>query len=132
MNTAYRYNRFYPDKPGNLAFAEAYNGLTHQEPTNWAWQASLACQFIFEALKRTSGRTEGAALAAEMQGLQVASPFAVADTITMRASDHTIIGYPLAWGHTVPKLPFVEGFSAPDWSEVVELESQWKAGKGYV
>ena len=89
MNTAYRYNRFYPDKPGNLAFAEAYNGLTKQEPTNWAWQANLACQFIFEALKRTGGKTDGTALAAEMQGLQVASPFAVADTITMRASDHT-------------------------------------------
>lgn len=132
MNTAYRYNRFYPDKPGNLAFAEAYNGLTKQEPTNWAWQASLACQFVFEALKRTGGKTEGTALAAEMQGMQVASPFAVADTITMRASDHTIVGYPLAWGRTVPKLPFVEGFSAPDWSEVIELESQWKAGKGYV
>ncbi len=132
MNTAYRYNRFYPDKPSNLAFAEAYNGLTKQEPTNWAWQASLACQFIFEALRRTGGKTEGAALAAEMQGLQVASPFAVADTITMRANDHTIIGYPLAWGRTVTKLPFVEGFSAPDWAEVVELEGQWKAGKGYV
>jgi len=67
-----------------------------------------------------------------MQGMQVASPFAVADGITMRAADHTIIGYPLAWGRTVPKLPFVENFSAPDWSEVIELEGQWKAGKGYV
>ena len=58
MNTAYRYNRFYPDKPGNTAFAEAYNGLVKQEPTNWAWQNSLACQFIVEALKRTGGKTD--------------------------------------------------------------------------
>lgn len=131
MNTAYRYNRFYPDKPGNVAFADAYSKIANQEPTNWAWQNSLACQFIFEALKRTGGKTDGAALAAEMKGMQVQSPFAVDDAITMRGSDHTIIGYPIAWGRTVPKLPYVENFSAPAWGEVIELETQWKAGKGY-
>jgi branched-chain amino acid transport system substrate-binding protein len=131
MNTAYRYNRFYPDKPSNIAFADAYNKLTSQEPTNWAWQNSLACQFITEALKRTGGKTDGAALAAELKGMQVQSPFAVADTITMRESDHTVIGYPIAWGRTVSKLPYVENFSAPPWSEVIELETQWKASKGY-
>ncbi|MBC7800762.1 MAG: ABC transporter substrate-binding protein, partial [Gemmatimonadaceae bacterium] len=102
MNTAYRYNRFYPDKPGNVAFAEGYNKIAGQEPTNWAWQNALACQLIFEALKRTGGKTDGMAMATEMKGMQVQSPFAVADTITMRASDHTIIGYPVAWGRTVP------------------------------
>ncbi len=132
MNTAYRYNRFYPDKPGNLAFAEAYNKLTNQEPTNWAWQNSLACQFIFEALKRTGGKTDGAALAAELKGMKVQSPFAVEDAITMRDTDHTIIGYPVAWGRTVTKLPYVEGFSPVAWSEIIEFETQWKASKGYV
>ena len=63
--------------------------------------------------------------------MQVKSPFAVDDTITMRASDHTIIGYPVAWGRTVPKLPYVEDFTPVAWSEIVELEAQWKAGKGY-
>jgi len=131
MNTAYRYNRFYPDRPGNLAFAEAYSKLTSQEPTNWAWQNSLACQFIFEALRRTNGKTDGMALAAELKGMNVKSPFAVEDGITMRDSDHTIIGYPVAWGRTVAKLPYVEDFSPVAWSEIVELEAQWKAGKGY-
>ena len=132
MNTAYRYNRFYPDKPGNAAFADGYGKIAGQEPTNWAWQASLACQFIFEALRRTGGKTDGAALAAEVSGMQVPSPFAVGDAITMRASDHTITGYPIAWGRTVPKLPYVENFSAPDWSEVLALETEWKTSKGYV
>jgi branched-chain amino acid transport system substrate-binding protein len=131
MNTAYRYNRFYPNKPGNLAFAEAYNKLTSQEPTNWAWQASLACEFIFEALKRTGGKTDGAALAAEVKGMQVKSPFAVDESVTMRDTDHTIIGYPVAWGKTTPKLPYVEDFTATPWSEIVALESQWKAAQGY-
>jgi len=131
MNTAYRYNRFYPDKPGNVAFAEGYNKLTGQEPTNWAWQNSLACQFIFEVLRRTGGKTDGTALAAELKGMTVPSPFAVEDGITMRDGDHTIIGYPVAWGRTVSKLPYVEDFSAVPWGEITELEAQWKSGKGY-
>jgi branched-chain amino acid transport system substrate-binding protein len=131
MNTAYRYNRFYPDKPGNIAFAESYHQVTNQEPTNWAWQNSLACQFIFEALKRTGGKTDGMALAAELKGMQVQSPFAVDNAITMRESDHTIIEYPVAWGRTVPKLPYVENFSPVAWSEILDLETQWKSAKGY-
>ena len=131
MNTAYRYNRSYPDKPGNAAFAQAYNASAKQEPTNWAWQNALACQFVAEALKRTGGKTDGAVLAAEMKGMKVQSPFAVGDAITMREGDHTIVGYPLAWGKTLPKPPYVVDFSAPDWGEVLELEAQWKSGKGY-
>ena len=131
MNTAYRYNRFYPENPENVAFAEGYSKIAGHEPTNWAWQNSLATQFIIEALKRTNGKTDGASLAAELKGMQVKSPFAVEDAITMRASDHTIIGYPVAWGRTMPKLPYVEDFTPVAWSEIVELETQWKAAKGY-
>ncbi len=131
MNTAYRYNRNYPDKPSNVAFAEAYQAILHQEPTNWAWQNNLAANFIIEALRRTGGKTDGAALAGEISGMQLASPFAVADAITMRAEDHTIIGYPLAWGRTIAKPPFVEDFSGPEWSEVLALEKEWKVSKGF-
>ncbi|GAC1345411.1 MAG: ABC transporter substrate-binding protein [Acetobacteraceae bacterium] len=131
MNTAYRYNRQYPDKKENAAFAEGYTKIANQEPTNWAWQAYLATQFIFEGLRRTGGKTEGAALAAEIQGMQLASGFAVDDKITMRAEDHTIIGYPIAWGRTVPKAPYVEEFSAPPWSQVLAMEADWKKGKGF-
>ncbi len=63
--------------------------------------------------------------------MAVAAPFAVGDAITMRDTDHTIIGYPVAWGRTVPKAPFVEDFSDVDWGRIVELETQWKKGKGY-
>ncbi|MFE1599292.1 ABC transporter substrate-binding protein [Methylobacterium sp. ID0610] len=131
LNTAYRYNRNYPAKPVNVAFADAFAKVAGHEPTNWAWQTYLGCLFIGEALKRTNGRTEGAKLASELKGMAVAAPFAVGDTITMRDSDHTIIGYPVAWGRTVPKAPFVENFSDVDWARIVELETQWKKGKGY-
>jgi branched-chain amino acid transport system substrate-binding protein len=131
LNTVYRYNRFYPNKPGNQAFAEGYNKIANQEPTNWSWQNRLACHFIFEALKRTNGKTDGAALAAEVKGMELDSPFAVESKITMRADDHTIIGYPAAWGVTTSKFPYVQDFTAPAWSEILQLESEWKKRKGY-
>ena len=131
LNTAYRYNRQYPANPGNLEFAEAYNKLAGYDPTNWAWQAFVACGFIVESLKRTGGKTDGMALAGEMAGMQLPSPLAVDGTLTMRKADHTLIGYPVAWGRTVPKPPFVEDFVPVEWSKILELEAQWKAEKGY-
>ena len=131
LNTAYRYNRQYPANPGNAAFGEAFNKAAGHDPTNWAWQAYTAVGFIGEALKRTGGKTEGAGLAAAMEGMKLASPFAVDDGITMRAKDHTIIGYPVAWGRTVPKAPFVEDFTPVPWAKILELEATWKTSKGY-
>ncbi|WP_342640051.1 ABC transporter substrate-binding protein [Rhodoligotrophos ferricapiens] len=131
LHTVYRYNELYPNNPENAAFAAGYKKLANQEPTNWSWQNYLATSFIFEALKRTNGNTEGAALAAEVKGMEIASPFAVEGKITMRDSDHTIIGYPAAWGVTVPKFPYVENFQSVPWSEILELEAEWKKSKGY-
>jgi branched-chain amino acid transport system substrate-binding protein len=131
LHTAYRYNRSYPEKPGNTEFAEGFNALAKHEPTNWAWQNLVACGFIGEALKRTNGRTEAAALAAEVQGMKITSPLAVEEVITMRDTDHTIIGYPIAWGRTIPKAPYVQDYAPVEWAKVLELESQWKRNKGY-
>ncbi|WP_375461724.1 ABC transporter substrate-binding protein [uncultured Enterovirga sp.] len=131
LNTAYRYNRNYPAKPANVAYADGFFKIANHESTNWGWQNYLAASFLIEALKRTNGRTEGAALAGEIKGMKIASPFAVDDVITMRDSDHTIIGYPVAWGRTIPKAPYVEDFVPVEWSKIVELETQWKKSKGY-
>jgi branched-chain amino acid transport system substrate-binding protein len=132
LNTAYRYNRNYPDKPSNTALAESFSKIAGYDPTNWAWQNYTAAQFIIEALKRTGGKTDGTALANEIRGMKLVSPLAVADTIEMRASDQTIIGYPLSWGRTVPKAPWVENFAPFDWGTVLELEADWKKEKGFV
>ncbi len=131
LNTAYRYNRNYPANPDNLAFGEAFNKAAGYDPTNWAWQNHVAVAFIAEALKRTGGKTDGAALAAELKGMKLKSGMAVDGEIEMRAEDHTIIGYPVAWGRTVPKAPFVEDFVPVPWGKVLELEAQWKGQKGY-
>ncbi|PWC29046.1 ABC transporter substrate-binding protein [Teichococcus aestuarii] len=131
LHTAYRYNRNYPEKPANTAFADGFTALAKHEPTNWAWQNYVAAQFIAEALKRTNGRTEGAALAAELKGMQISSGLAVEEKLTLRDTDHTLIGYPTAWGRTVPKAPFVEDFAPIPWSQILEMETQWKKQKGY-
>ncbi|WP_207448336.1 ABC transporter substrate-binding protein [Roseomonas marmotae] len=131
LHTAYRYNRTYPTRPENVAFADGYSGMAKHDPTNWAWQNFVAAGFIAEALKRTDGRTDATALAAELKGMKLPSPVAVDEVITMRESDHTIIGYPVAWGRTVPKAPFVEDFAPVDWGQIVELEAEWKKQKGY-
>lgn len=131
LNTAYRYNRNYPASPANTAYADGFAKIAGHESTNWAWQNYLATQFIFEALKRTGGKTDGAALAAEIKGMKLTSGFGVDGTVTMRDSDQTIIGYPVAWGRTVPKAPWVEDFAGVEWARILELETQWKKSKGF-
>ena len=94
LNTVYRYNKKYPPFPENEAFNDAYVKVAPHEPTNWGWQNFVAANFIFEALKRTNGKTDGAALASEVKGMKLKTPLGVDGTITMRDTDHTIINYP--------------------------------------
>jgi branched-chain amino acid transport system substrate-binding protein len=131
LNTAYRYNRNYPANPANTAYAEGFAKIAGHESTNWGWQNYLAMSFLAEALKRTGGKSDGAGLAAAMKGMKLKSGFAVDGEITMRDADHTIIGYPVAWGRTVPKAPYVEDFAPVQWAKILEHEAQWKKSKGY-
>ena len=128
LNTAYRYSREYPATPENRAFSEAYLKLAPHEPTNWAWQNYAACQFIAEALKRTGGKTDSATLAKEIEGMTLKTP---SGELTMRASDHTLINYPVAWAKTIPKAPWVVDFVDTAWSRIFEIETQWKKEKSY-
>jgi branched-chain amino acid transport system substrate-binding protein len=132
LHTAYRYSREYPHTPDNTAFADGFNRMAKSDPTNWAWQAYVGMSFILEALKRTNGKTDGAALAAEIAGMTIKSPVGVDGTITMRADDHTIINYPVAWSRTVPKAPYLTDFTPVPWPLILELEAEWKKSKGYV
>ena len=132
LQTAYRYSRTYPADPANAAFADAFNKITRFDPTNWAWQTYVACQFIFEGLRRTGGVTDGKKLAGEIAGMTVKTPMGVDGSITMRAQDHTIINYPVAWSHTVRKAPFLEGFEPVAWADILSYEAEWKKGKGFV
>ena len=129
--TAYRYSRTYPDNPANPEFADQFKAVAKYDPTNWAWQNYVAAGYVVEALKRTNGNTDGKKLAGEIAGMKLATPLGVDGTITMRESDHTITGYPVAWSRTVKKAPFLDGFEPVPWADILAYETEWKKGKGY-
>lgn len=131
LNSIYRYDPEYPANEGNRAFYEDYVAMADSEPTNWSWQNYTATQFIFEALRRTGGRTDGAALTAEIEDMEVESPFSESGKITMRGSDHTIINYPVAWGRSRSEPRGFTNWVPGDWGEILEKEAEWKARKGY-
>lgn len=131
LNTAYRYNKEFPQTPENTAFCDAYVKVTPHEPTNWAWQTYTAAQFMIEAVRRTGGNTDSAALAKEIAGMTLKNTFGGAG-ITMRDTDHTIINYPVAWGKTISKSPWVVDYVDTEWSKILEIEQQWKKEKGYI
>lgn len=128
LHTAYRYSKEFPALPENRAFGDAYAKVAQQDPTNWAWQSYVAANFIIEALRRTGGKTDSVALAKELGGMQLKSPFGL---LTMRDSDHTLINYPVAWGKTISKSPWVVDYVDTEWSKILEHEQQWKKSKGY-
>ena len=69
--------------------------------------------------------------AKEVAGMKLKTPLGVDGTITMRDTDHTIINYPVAWGKTVPKAPWVVDFVDTEWAKILEIEQQWKKEKGW-
>ncbi|MBC7514466.1 MAG: ABC transporter substrate-binding protein [Herminiimonas sp.] len=128
LHTAYRYNKDFPVLPENKAFANAFEKVAQHEPTNWGWQNYVAANFIVEAVRRTGGKTDSRALAKEIGGMNLKTPFG---PMTMRESDHTLINYPVAWGKTIAKSPWVVDHVDTEWSKIVDLELQWKKSKGY-
>lgn len=132
LHSVFRYDPNYPDTEANKTFAEDYHEIENQFPTNWSWQNYTAVQFITEALKRTGGNTDGAALAGEIAGMEVQSPVSTDQPITMRESDHTIIHYPVAWGTTRNDPKSMTDWVAGDWSEILAREEEWKERQGYL
>ena len=88
-------------------------------------------QFIDQALQATGGKTDGQALADAIKGAKVESPFTETGEITMRESDHTIIGYPVAWGQSRPDPKGFQNWERGDWDEILSMEAEWKKRQGY-
>jgi len=131
IQSANRYLPQFPDNAGNHAFYEAYRKANDNAyPTNWSWENSIATRFI-EAAVTKAGSTDGKACAAALEGLTIDTPFSTTGKVTMRAEDHTLVGYAIGWGTTVPKDPFVTDIEPGDWGQIVELEKEWKKAQGY-
>lgn len=132
LHSVFRYDPDYPEGGENRKFYEDYTAQSETLPTNWSWQNYTAVQFLTKALERTGGKTDGEALAAEIKGMEVDSPFTETGTITMRADDHTIIGYPVAWGESVSEPKGFTNWVRGDWDEILEQETEWKKREGYL
>ena len=132
LHSVFRYDPDYPDSAANKAFYKDFDAISDTEPTNWSWQTYTAVQFINQALAATSGNTDGMALAQEVAGATVDSPFTESGTITMRAEDHTIIDYPVAWGRSRPEPKGFQDWERGDWEQILSMEQEWKQRQGYL
>jgi len=125
-----RYNKAVPPKPENDAWYETYVKTFDQLPTNWSWENATGAKFVIQALQEVRD-TDGKKLAEAIRGMKIESPFGVDGTLTMRAEDHTLVGYSVGYGVTVPKEPFMVDFAGADWAKIFELESSWKKRNGF-
>ncbi|NEU98158.1 ABC transporter substrate-binding protein [Bradyrhizobium uaiense] len=125
-----RYIKTFPPTPENAAWGDAYKAKYNEYPTNWSWQNATAVMFLNEAVKK-AGSTDGKKVAEVLTGLTIKCPFGADGTVTMRADDHTLVGYAIGWGTTIPQEPYVPDVKAGDWKAIFELEAEWKKSKGY-
>lgn len=130
IHSATRYIKTFPSNPENAAWADAYRAKFKDFPTNWSWENSLAMSFLTTAMKKTNS-TESGKLAEALRGMTLKTPFGADGTVTMRAEDHTTIGYALGWGMAISKEPYVPQVTAGDWKMILEHEAEWKKKMGY-
>jgi branched-chain amino acid transport system substrate-binding protein len=130
IHSGNRYVKTFPNTPDNAAWADAYRAKYNEYPTNWSWENATAVHFIAAAAKKANS-ADGAKLAEVMKGLTIASPFGTDGNVTLRADDHTLVGYAIGWGTTIPKEPYVTDMTAGDWKQIFELEAEWKKKKNY-
>ena len=125
-----RYIKTFPNTPENAAWGDAYRAKYNEYPTNWSWQNAAVVHFLAEAAKKANS-TDGAKLAEVLKGLTIASPFGADGNLTLRAEDHTLVGYAIGWGTTIPTEPYVTDMTAGHWKQIFELEAEWKKKKNY-
>jgi len=132
LHSGTRYNRIVPNTPENQAFYTEYTAKNKDHKIcNWSWENATGATFMIEALKKTDGNTDGKKLAEVIKGMTIKSPFGTKGTLTMRASDHTVIDYVVGYGVTVPKDPFIKDVYMADWGPIIELEADWKKRNGF-
>lgn len=129
MQAGSRYLENFPDLPQNKAWGEAYRKRFNQYPTNWAWQNTAGWMFL-EAAAKKAGSLDATKLAEALTGLTIDCQFGNGGKMTMR-EDHTIVDYAIGWGQTLPQLPYLADIKPGSWTEITQLESEWKKGMGY-
>jgi branched-chain amino acid transport system substrate-binding protein len=131
VHSGNRYLKTYPKTPENAKWGDEYRAKFGEYPTNWSWQNATVIHFLAEAAKTTNS-ADGKKLAEALRGLKIQSPFGADGTLTIRAEDHTLVGYAVGWGTTIPQEPYVPEVEPGNWAQIFELETEWKKKNGYV
>lgn len=130
IHSGNRYIKTFPKTAENAAWGDAYRAKYNEYPTNWSWENATAVQLLAEAAKKANS-TDGAKLAEVLKGLTIASPFGADGNVTLRAEDHTLVGYAVGWGITIPTEPYVTEMTPGDWKQIFALEAEWKKKKNF-
>lgn len=133
LHSATRYVAAWPDTEENRAYDKSYTDLYGDHPTNWSWEASIAMDYLINALKETGG-TDNKKLAEALKGKTSPSFMGVGEgnTVTIRDRDQTITNYSIGWGTTIPKEPFIQDVQAANWDTIENLEEEWLTNKGWI
>ena len=131
VHSGNRYLKSIPKTQQNAAWCDAYIAKFKTMPLNWSWQNAVGIDFMLNAIKKTNG-TDTKKMSDVLQGMTIKSPFGTNGEITMRALDHTIIDYAIAWGDLQPKEPYMPNPYMGNWTTVLELEKQWMIKKGFI
>ena len=133
LHSATRYVAAWPDTEENRAYDKSYTDLYGDHPTNWSWEASIAMDYLINALKETGG-TDNKKLAEALKGKTSPSFMGVGEgnTVTIRDRDQTITNYSIGWGTTIPKEPFIQNVQAANWDTIENLEEEWLTNKGWI
>lgn len=127
-----RYVRNFPDTDTNRQWSDAYKARFDSLPTNWSWEAAVGATAVINAIRATKS-ADPLKLAEALRGMQIKSPVGLrSGTVTMRASDQTIVDYALGWGEIRPAEPYLTNVTPADWSQILGLEVEWKKAKGFV
>jgi branched-chain amino acid transport system substrate-binding protein len=130
MHSGNRYLRSFPPTAANAAWCDAYLAKFKEMPLNWSWQNAVGVQFLTAAMKKANS-TDGKKIAEVLRGLKIDSPFGADGTMTMRAEDGTIVNYAIGYGALRNKEPYMTNQVDGKWSQIYELESEWKKRKGW-
>ena len=133
LHSATRYVAAWPDTQENRNYDKSYTDLYGDHPTNWSWEASIAIDYLIQAMKETGG-TDNKKLAEAMRGKTSPSFMGVGqgNSVTMRERDQTITNYSIGWGTTIPKEPFIKDVQAADWNTIEKVEEEWLTNKGWI
>jgi branched-chain amino acid transport system substrate-binding protein len=131
IHSGNRYLKTYPKNAENAKWGDAYRAKFGEYPTNWSWQNATVMHFLSAAAKK-AGSADGKKLAEALRGLKIESPFGADGTLTIRAEDHTLVGYAVGWGTTIPQEPYVPEVEPGNWAQIFELETEWKKKNNYI